>query len=158
MRLVKLSLPHVLAVVWNLRASDRQEAFADRWDDDPDSLAVEIARGWGKLGWVAMHEGRPVAVFGATEKWPGVWSCWLLATDEWPKVALGVTKFVKRRIMPYLVETGAIRCEARSIDGHTKSHRWLAAIGCVQEARLRRYGRNGEDFLVFRWDPHVQQD
>lgn len=155
MSLVKLDLPHVLSVVRNLRATDQAEAFATRWDDDPDALAIEVVTSWGKLGWGATHEGRPVALFGATETWPGHWSCWLLATDEWPKVALSVTKFTKRRIMPHLVERGALRCEARSIDGHTKSHRWLEAIGCVQEARLRRYGRNGEDFLVFRWDPHV---
>lgn len=155
MRLVKANLPDVLAICWNLRAADRREAFATRFNDDPDSLAMEIFSTWGGLMWIAHHDGKAVALFGATEQWPGVYSCWLLATDDWPAVALGVTKFVKRRIMPHLADSGALRCEARSIDGHDKAHRWLTSIGCVQEARLRRYGRNGEDFLVFRWDPHV---
>lgn len=156
MKLVKLNLPDVLYVCHRLRAADRREVFALRFDDDPNLLAMEIVRSWGPLAWTAHHEHTPAAVFGATEMWPNVWSCWMMATDEYPKIALGMTKFVRRRIIPHLMESGATRCEARSIDGHTQAHRWIEGLGAVQEARLRRYGRNGEDFLVFRLDSHVQ--
>jgi hypothetical protein len=152
-----INLIDVMHVVRNMRAEDAREVFANRRGEDPDALAMEIMRTWGPLGFVFHHAGRPAAIVGATEMWPGVWCAWLLATDDFPHVALGLTKFVKRGMIPYLVENGAHRCEARSIDGHSQAHRWLRLLGASQEARLRRYGRNGEDFLVFRWDaPDVQ--
>lgn len=161
MNLRKLNLLDVAYVCNRLREADAREIFATRRTDDPDALAVEIIRYWGPMGWVAYNSARPVALVGATETWPGVWSAWMMATDEFPDVALGLTKFVKRRMIPGLVELGAFRCEARSIDGHTEAQRWLQVLGAVQEARLRRYGRNGEDFLVFRFDrpedAHVHQ-
>lgn len=154
MRLTSPSLAAAAYVCGRLRDGDREEAFALRWDDDADALAMDTLR-WGKLSWAVYDDALPVALLGATQLHPNVWSAWMLATDQWPRVALGVTKFIKRRMIPHLMESGATRCEARSIDGHTKAHRWLEALGAVQEARLRRYGRNGEDFLVFRWDAHV---
>lgn len=159
MNLRKLNLLDVAYVCRNLRAADQREIFATRRADDPDALAVEIIRYWGPVGWVAADGPRPVALIGATETWPGVWSAWMMATEEFPVVALGLTKWVKRAMMPGLVDLGAVRCEARSIDGHDHAHRWLRMLGAVQEARLRRYGRNGEDFLVFRFDrpEHVHE-
>ena len=160
MNLRKLNLLDVAYVCARLRDADRREIFATRRTDEPDALAVEIIRYWGPIGWVATHNDRPVALVGATETWPGVWSAWMMATDEFPMVARRVTRFVKRVMIPGLVDLGAHRCEARSIDGHTEAHRWLRVLGATEEARLRRYGRNGEDFLVFRFDrpEHVQQD
>ncbi len=156
MRLAKPTLLDALFVCNNLREADRREIMATRWTDDIDALAVDVHQAWcGPLSWSVLHEGRVVAICGAKEHWPGSWSVWLIATEEFPKVALGLTKVVKRRIMPHLMELGARRVEARSIDGHDQAHRWLGALGGVQEARLRRYGRNGEDFLVFRWTPDV---
>lgn len=152
--LAKPSLLDALYLCANLRPEDRAEAFALRFDDDPEALAQEILR-WGGLAWTARHEGRPAAIFGATQTWPNVWTAWLLSTNDWRHVGRGVTKFIKRRMIPHLMERGALRCEARSMVGHESAHRWLQSLGAVQEARLRRYGRNGEDFLVFRWDPHV---
>jgi hypothetical protein len=159
MNLRKLNLLDVAYVCRHMRAADAHEIFATRRTDDPDALAVEIIRYWGPMGFVAVDGELPVALFGATETWPGVWTAWMMATDEFPSVALGLTKFVKRRMIPELIGMGAFRGEARSVDGHTEAHRWLRVLGGVEEARLRRYGRNGEDFLVFRFDrpEHVHQ-
>lgn len=154
--LTELRHEAALYVVQRMRAGDRAEINAMRFGDDDESLAEDIALRWGAWSFCAWHEGLPVAIFGARELWPGVWSAWMIATDDFPKVALGLTKFVRRVIMPHLIKMGAHRVEAISMDGHTEAHRWLRAIGSVQEARLRRYGRNGEDYLVFRWDPDVQ--
>lgn len=156
MKLVKPNLLDVLVVCRNLREADRREIYATRWTEDVDALAIDVMQTWvGPISAVTLYENRPVAVWGIRESWPSVWSAWLIATDEFPKIGLGMTKVAKRRILPHLVELGAKRVEARSIDGHESAHQWLKALGCVQEARLRRYGRNGEDFLVFRWDADV---
>ena len=160
MRLAPLQLGPVSYVVQLMRAADREEIFALRNDDSPDNLAAEVFLRWGTLGWVAWHDEFPVAVFGATQLWPRCWMAWMFATDNFPLVGFEVTRFIRRSMIPGLVERGALRCEARSIIGHTEAHRWLReSLGAIEEARLRRYGRNGEDFLVFRWDrpEHVQQ-
>lgn len=150
MRLVKLGLLDALYICRNLRAADAREAWATRDDEDTDRLAMEIAQHWGPGSYCARAtDGTPVALIGYTERWPGVWCCWMLATDRFPEVGKGLTRWVKRSMLPSLIERGAHRIEAYSIDGHDTAHRWLRFCGAVEEARLRRYGRNGEDYLVF---------
>lgn len=160
MTLGPLQLGPIVYVVQNMRAADREEIFATRHGDCLDTLASDVFQHWGSVGWVAWHDHLPVAAFGATSLWPGSWMAWLFATDNFGQVGFEVTRHIRRVMIPSLVDRGASRCEARSIISHTEAHRWLrSSLGATEEARLRRYGRNGEDFLVFRWDrpEHVRQ-
>lgn len=156
MRLIEPSLPAVHYLVQNMREADRAEITAMGGAEDVDRLAMDVLQRWGAYAFVAMADDYPAAIVGAREMWPGVWSVWAFGTDEFLKVARGLTKFIRRVMIPHLTELGAHRAQAISVDGHWRAHRWLEALGAVQEARLRRYGRNGEDFLVFRWDRNVQ--
>lgn len=158
MRLAKLTILEALFVCRNLRDSDRREAFATLYSADPDKLAMDIAQTWGPFAFCAFDADGPVALIGASERWPGVWCCWMLATDRFNNVGKGLTKWVKQSMIPSLVEQGAHRIEAYSIEGHDTAHRWLRFCGAAPEALLRRYGRNGEDFLVFTVAPYVPQE
>jgi hypothetical protein len=150
MRLVKLTLLDALYVCRNMRASDLREASATSHDGEPEALAMSMIQSWGPFAFAALaDDGTPVAVIGGTQQWPGVWTCWMLATDRFNEIGKVLTRWVKRAMIPQLIERGAHRIEAYSIDGHDTAHRWLRFCGAVQEARLRRYGRGGEDFLVF---------
>jgi RimJ/RimL family protein N-acetyltransferase len=152
MWLDKLDLDLVQYVCRNLRDADRAEAHAVRFDDSDDSLAMEISTSWGTFGWAAGLE-QPIAVIGASQIWPGFWSAWMLATDEFPRIGLPLTKFVKRRMIPMLFkELGLRRGEARSSEQNVEAHRWLETLGAVRESTLVRYGKNGEDFHIYRWD------
>lgn len=151
-RLVDVTVEGVAHIARNLRAADARELGAQRWDMDPDSLAREVRDYYGPYKWVVERAGVPIAAVGAVAVHPGVWSAWMFATDDFHKIGLYLTRFVRQRMIPSLVRLGAHRCDARSIDGHDHAHRWLRALGAVEEARLLRYGRNGEDFIVFRWD------
>jgi hypothetical protein len=146
-----ISLVGVAYIARNLRAADHREIAATRWAEwEPDEFAMEIMS-WTKLGpsyLVYGRDGPPVAVFGATQPWPGMFSAWLIGTADFPSVALPLTKFVKRVFVPHLRER-AHRIEARSIDGHAHAHRWLKALGAKEEGRMHGYGKDGEDFLVF---------
>lgn len=150
--LVDATAERVEHVVRNLRAADARELSAQRWDMDTGRLVREVVEYYGPYKWVCEFDGEPVAAVGAVEVHPGVWSAWMFATDKFQLVGFYLTRFVRQRMIPSLVRLGAHRCDARSIDGHDHAHRWLRALGAVEEARLLRYGRNGEDFLVFRWD------
>jgi len=157
MLLRKLNLLDVLFVCRNLRDEDRREIFATRSNDDPDALAIEVMTRWGGFGHVILTDaGKPAALLGATEHWPGRASAWCFGTGDFDEVAPGMTRFIKRHMIQGLHDIGIERCDAWSIEGHSTAHAWLRHLGFVEEARLRRYGRNGEDFLVFRRDRDVQ--
>ena len=156
MKLANPSLLDVLYVTRNLREWDRRELFATRFDDDPDRLAMDVM-GWGPVGWVAggVVDGREKAsaVVGATELWPGMWSVGMFATDDFPKIGLGLTRFVKRRMIPLIVQQGIRRGECKSIEGHTEAHRWLEVLGARRDgAALRGYGKGGEPFYTYAWE------
>lgn len=142
----------VLHVCNNLRAADAQEIFSQCNHDSISLLADEIFRNWGD-SWVAYTpSGNPAALFGALRMWPGVWSAWLIGTDEFPKVGLSITKFIHREMIPMLKAAGCHRCEARSMAGYTWSHEWLESLGAIEEATLKGYGKGKEDFLIYRLD------
>lgn len=135
-----------------MRAADREEIFATRFFDDDDTLVAEIIGYWGPLRWAVMVDDEPVLIIGATCSWPGCWSAWMFATDKFRKCRIFSTKFVKNGMIPALHRLGAHRCEARSDASHLEAHAWLRALGAKEEARLQRYGKDGRDFVVFRWD------
>lgn len=156
MHLGPMELVSALCITRNLRPADVRELEATRYGHlDRDALAFEMVNVWtiNSNAWIAYgSKGLPVCAFGATQPWPRCYSCWLLATDDFADVALPVTKFVKRVFIPWLRQR-ARRIEARSIDGHGEAHAWLSLLGAKVEARLKHYGRDGDDFLVFTLDP-----
>lgn len=141
---------HVLAVARAMREADRQEIFATRLGDDPEALAAEMLA-TGPVAWVAGLDEEPIAAFGCAPMWEGVWSMWLMATDDFHHIGLSVTKLVTRYIVPMLFDAGAHRLEARSMEGHDDAQRWLEVIGAQREATLKGYGREGQDFHVYTW-------
>jgi len=139
----------------DLRPEDHAEILATRYEDQiaPDTAAVLASR--SHIAYEARWNDIPVAIYGAVEKWPGVWSVFLMATDEWRHVALSVTRHALREGLPAVWEAGAHRLECASIETHPIAHRWLERLGFSCEARLPGYGRQGETFLSYaRFDPY----
>jgi hypothetical protein len=135
-----------------MRELDRQEIFATRADDDMMSFINTVTKfGWN-IGWVAGLEDNPITAFGCLQMWPGVFSMWLFATDDFQQIGLPVTRLIVRDIVPMLWEAGAHRLEARSMEGHHNVQRWLGTIGARREATLKAYGREGQDFHVYSWE------
>lgn len=151
MRLTDLEPWAVAHVVRNIREADRAEVFA-LWPGDEDSFIAEVCANYGPFRFVAWHESVPVAIFGANLIRSGVYTAYLFATDDFPLIGLPVTRFIKRELIPVIERAGAHRCDAWSSATHFWAHRWLKALGAFPEATLRRLGRDGEDFVIFRWD------
>jgi len=148
-KLDRLDYNGVYSVAENMRVSDRREIFATRWDSSPETLAADAMKSY-EFGWLAWLGDAPVCAFGGMPIHPGVWAVWMFATDDFPKVALSVTRFVRKYMKPVLQDLSH-RVECRSIEGHPDAQKWLEFLGMKQESVIPRYGRNGETFLLYSW-------
>lgn len=140
----------MLDICRNLRERDREELFATRFGDDPADLANSAVASGG-FRWGAYLDGRPVAAIGAQPRWPGVWTAWAYGTDDWPRVALTLTKHVRRFMLPALLRAGAHRVDAFALETHTDARRWLEMLGARPKNILAKWGRNGENFVCYVW-------
>jgi len=151
MPIVPLNLADVRTVARGMRAADRAEIFATRWDEDPDLLATECLAHAGIGAVIKAADGVPVCVIGASEMWPKVWQVWMFATDRWPEAAREATRLVRRWIIPALYNAGCHRAECRSSAAHVTAHRWLERLGAERESLHRAYGKNKENFIGYYW-------
>lgn len=140
----------IMPVVRDMREWDRIEIFATQPDDDLDRFAALIPY-MGPAAWVAGLEYEPIAVFGAFERFPGMWDMWLFATDSLNKIGKSMTSSVRRVIVPELFAAGARRLECKSMEGHVQAQSWLSLIGARREASHPEYGRGGETFHTYVW-------
>lgn len=139
----------LLCVAAKMRAPDRHEIFATRFDEDAAALVADLMAGDPVGAIIAAEDDTPVAVLGATEMWPGLWSMWMFATDRWPEVARAATRFAKEEMWPALLALGLRRGECRSAVQHQMAHRWLRHLGGVQESIHPAYGKGGETYIGF---------
>ena len=153
MKLAKADLGSLLYVARNMRQADREEIFATRWTDSPDELAAEAFSQRGEFRFVAGDDaGVPIAAIGAVPAWDGMWSAWMFGTDRFGEIGRHLTRWVRRAMIPAVVEAGAHRVEARSMATHTDAHRWMERLGAKPEFVLRQYGREKQDFILFAWE------
>jgi hypothetical protein len=148
--IVRARFDDVLRVAETMRAADRREVFATRWDEDAVRLAAEAVN-YSSFAWVARYRGEPAAAFGAFEESPHVFNVWMFATDRWRKVASTVTRHIEAVAIPALLAAGANRAHCKSIDGYATAHAWLRRLGAARESVQPGIGKNGEAFHVFAW-------
>lgn len=151
MILAPLSEQAVAHVAYNLRAADREELGATMSQFDSARIAVASMR--ATTGFVAcLGDGMPAAVVGASLLWPGVAQVGMFATPRWREIAARLSRHVKHEWIPGLRAAGVRRAHAYSLASHHVAHRWIRWLGGEQEALLRGWGRDGQDFLLFRWE------
>ena len=140
----------VVYIARRLRALDAEEIFPLLWHDSPEDLAAGTIAAGG-MATVALSGGRPVAAFGAHLSRPQMWTVWMFATDLWPAVALSVTRNIRRKMMPAIIDSGAVRAACWSMEGHHVAHRWLEVLGAVREATIEDYGPSRKSFHCYSW-------
>ena len=138
------------SIVGKMREWDRREIFATRANDDTEQFLDDVMNA-GPVKWIAGREDLPIAIYGCKQMWPGVWSMWFFATDNFGQIGLSVTRRIVRSIVPMLFANGAHRLECRSMEGHDDAHKWLEQLGASYESTLKGYGRGGEHFRAYAW-------
>jgi hypothetical protein len=106
----------------------------------------------------ASRDDIPVGIGGLVETRPGVASLLFFATDDFPKIAIELTRFISKELLPAGKDMGFHRIECVSHELHTDAHRWIKQLGLKEEAVLQGFGRGGETFILFSWvAEHVRQ-
>lgn len=147
--IANLTLEHALGVARNMRESDRREVMATQWEDDIERFALDCYLSKG-VKWVAINKkGEPVVIGGVSINSPGVGTAWMVGTDRWLTVALEVSRFCKNSIQSILSSGDVHRIQAFSAKFHAESHRWLKIVGMNPGSSLSKWGKNGEDFILF---------
>lgn len=141
----------VRAVALAMRDQDFEEFQATSYVDDRRQLAHDLAVRYGGRDdvLVGLADGEPVCIGGTIETWPGVVTLLFFASDAFPLIGRGMTRWIKRELFPRYIASGIHRIQAISHGDHTAAHAWLRALGLKEEARFERFGRNSEDFLQF---------
>lgn len=151
MRIDKARPDQVRFVAEWMRARDYAEISALHWTEDRQDLVETLTMLYGKSDetMCASWQGTPVAIGGFYQIRPGTCSMGMFATDLFPRVGLGLTRFLVRQMMPRLEDVGVHRFEAVSMAGYDDIHAWLRTLGLEREATLRAYGKNREDYVMF---------
>ena len=140
----------VVYIARRLRDMDAEEIYPLTWTGRPEDLAAGVGASGG-IRRVALYSGEPVAAWGASEIRPQCWNVWMFATDKWSKVALSVTRDLKKTIIPTFIDVGAVRADCWSMDGHDVAHRWLEVLGAVRECSVEDYGPTRKTFHCYSW-------
>lgn len=137
----------------NMRESDRTEVFGILPHDSPLQLAYEAAhlirnKGRGRIAW---HDGKPAAVAALTEDHPGTWTAWMFGTDDFKACAVELLRWFRKEANEILTVCEGRRLHADSRFDHHEAHKMLKALGAVEEVTLRKYGKDGADYIRFVW-------
>jgi hypothetical protein len=115
---------------------------------------------------IFLSKGTPAALAMFHEMTPAALTVSMIATDDWPAVAMDAMRWGLRRAKPYLIGRGYRRAECRAIDGHKDAIDFLRFLGFELEARIPDFGRNGETFIQLAWrlsdhsigaSPHIKE-
>lgn len=141
----------VAHIVHNLRPRDQAEIYALRWNNDPDMLAAEILVFAHAMWRMFCVDAEPVAMAGVVPLRPGVVSASSFGTDLWPQVARPITRFARDWTIPRLRQADCHRAECYVLATNRDSQDWLRLLGADEEAYLRGYGRDQQDFILYVW-------
>lgn len=118
----------------------------------PDgATAAEIIAERFAGGVCARLGDEPVAVGEVFIMRPGVASLGLVTTDAFPAASLAFTKFLCGGLLRGLKDEGVHRIECMTLARFEAARRWMGMLGLEEEAVLRNYGRDREDFVQFAW-------
>ncbi|OSI16506.1 hypothetical protein BWD09_07000 [Neisseria dentiae] len=142
--IVPLTHEYANYIAFNMREDDAREVLATQTSDYRHQFADECA---AMGGWCLIDSGGiPVVMGGVFECWPNVGNAWCVATHDISKHGIEATKAAKFAINE---KQHLHRVQAFSADFHTVSHKWLECLGFSRGATLKKFGKRGEDFIVF---------
>lgn len=154
MRLWPATAHDVASVALRMRDRDVAEMSAMSWADSREELAATLSATYGgrhDTSAIGRTVGVPIAICALAQHRPGVATLAMFATDDFPNIAIPLTRFIVKTLFPSVREAGAHRIECVTDARYTEMHRWLDLIGLRRRADLEAYGRNRERFIEYAW-------
>lgn len=152
--LVDLNLFAVEYLAINMRDCDRREVFGIWPHDEELRFAAEVThilRNKGRSK-IAYYNGRPAALFGfSCHLKPNVYDVWMMGTDNFDKAIFPLMRWCRKEANDILSIENAHRLQAQSRADHTEAHKLIRAMGGIEECRLEKWGKDGSDYLMFKW-------
>lgn len=118
---------HIRYVVHNSWERGRKEAELCGFKTE-EAWVAHIQSMTGEYGYTALHEGVPVAIYGAVEK-NGTYYTFFAATESFNAIARQITRFLRRFLIEKLAEKPGARLELGSLCDHPKADDWFKALG-----------------------------
>lgn len=133
-----------------MRDADRRDVFPLRWNDDASAFADDLWRA-AEEARTFLTDGRPAAICAWRRLTPAAAQLAMIATTDWPDLAQAVARATLRFLRRDMARLGLRRVEACGRADAPALRLWLDDLGFHESARLRAYGRDGEDFAVFAY-------
>lgn len=145
--IVPATFDDVYFILRNQREKDRRQSAVGDWYGGDYEKARELMR--FSFLWCFLLDKKPTVFIGGFPVTPTTWRMLLCGTDDTPRVKLSLLRWMKNTMIPVLAKQGATRLEAIAQVEYIESVRLWEAVGGVKEGTLRRYGANGEDFVMY---------
>lgn len=152
MKIEPATAEDVQRVAFHMRVGDYDEFSAVSHAQDRQQLAEILAARYGDRHdvLVGLWKGRPVCIGGFIMARPNVITLLFFATDEFHRIGLGITRFIRQNLFPKLERQGVHRFEAVSLATHSEAHKWLLLLGLTAETGpMLGYGKGQEAFIQF---------
>jgi hypothetical protein len=153
MKVIPADEDNIRYVAERMRDRDLAEFSAMSFFDDRQNAAerlVESYAGYPGLECVTLDDGTPVGVGGPIWLRPNVATMLFFATDDFDRIVVSLTRHSRQNVFGP-AKALAHRIECFSMAGYTQMQQWVELFGLRPEARLRRYGKRGEDFIIYAW-------
>lgn len=141
-------------IVLNMRERDRVEIYNMRPHDSPLQLVQEIklaSDGHRRVIAWSDRTKRPAGFGTFIEQWIGVWDVGMFGTDDFKDTAIELLRWFRRTANDVLAHHQGHRLQCDSRFDHEEAHRMIRALGGIEEVRLRKYGKDGSDYIRFVW-------
>lgn len=149
-----LNLFAVEYLTFNMREQDKAEVFGVWRHDDELRFAGEVThilRNYGRSQ-IAYIEGKPAALFGfSCHLKPKVYDVWMFGTQDFTKALFPLMRWCRNEANDILSIEKAHRLQAQSRADHHEAHKLIKAMGGIEECRLEGWGKDGSDYLMFKW-------
>lgn len=134
-----------------MRGADRDEVMCQVPDG---TKTYEIASMMLHAGdaFIAYYDDMPVLFFGAHPMNVCTLEAWAMGTEKTRRVIVEASRYMLTEFRPLAIAQGYRTMECRSQVGHVEAHRWLESTGAVVNGTPFVYGKNGEEFVLYRWD------
>lgn len=152
MRIDTPSRDDVFEVASALRAEDYRELMASgaaKGGDLVQALTDKYSKG---LHPFCVYLDGPVAIAAVIPVDETAVRVGMFATDEFPRIAFAMTKFVRKTLLPAYAAEGFKTVDCVSIADYTAAHKWLKTLGLQPLEQLTGVGTGGEDFIRFGAD------